>query len=150
MTEFFPEIMIRDQEAEGIARGLYAVAQADGDIHPRELAMIGEFYATSSDNPSDYTALERGGPIAPEDLAALLGRAEVRELFLKTAMLMAYSDGTYGKGEAELIQRYATGLGLDAAALGALEVQVHEYLISQLTHLSNVQAIAEVAKELKR
>lgn len=150
MTEFFPEIMIREHEAEGIARGLYAVAQADGDIHPRELAMIGEFYATSSDNPSDYTALERGGPITGEALAAHLGRPEVRELFLKTAMLMAYSDGTYGKGEAETIQRYATALGMDAAALGALELQVHEYLISQLTHLSNVQAIAEVAKELKR
>lgn len=150
MTDFFPEIMIHDHEAEGIARGLYAVAQADGNVHPRELAMIGEFFATSSDSPSDYTALERGGPITGETLAAQLGRPEVRELFLKTALLMAYSDGSYGKGESEIIQRYATALGLDAAALGALELQVHEYLISQLTHLSNVQAVAEVAKELKR
>jgi tellurite resistance protein len=149
MTEFFPEIMIREQEAEAIARGLYAVAKADGALHPRELALIGEYYAAGSESPSDFAALERSGPIAPETLAALLDRPEVRELFLKTALLMAYTDGSYGKGESECINRYGAALGVDAAALEALDTQVREYLMSQLTHLANVDAVVEVAKELK-
>ncbi len=149
MTEFFPEIMIREQEAEAIARGLYAVAQADGNMHPRELALISEYYAAGSDGPSDFAALERSGPIAPEALAAQLDRPEVRELFIKTALLMAYTDGTFGKGEGECINRYAAALGVDAAALAAMDTLVREYLMSQLTHLANVDAVVEVAKELK-
>jgi tellurite resistance protein len=149
MTEFLPEIMIRESEAEAIARGLYAVAKADGNMHPRELALISEYYAAGSDGPSDFAALERSGPIAPEALAAQLDRPEVRELFVKTALLMAYTDGTFGKGEGECINRYAAALGLDAAAVEALDTQVREYLISQLTHLANVDAVVEVSKELK-
>jgi tellurite resistance protein len=149
MTEFFPEIMIREQEAEAIARGLYTVAQADGAVHPRELALISEYYATSSDNPSDFAALERSGPIEPEVLATLLDRPEVRILFLKTALLMAYADGSFGKGEGESIQRFAAAMDVDKATLDAMDNQVREYLMSQLTHLANVDAVVEVAKELK-
>lgn len=149
MTEFFPEIMIRESEAEAIARGLYAVANADGNVHPRELALISEYYAAGSDGPSDFAALERSGPITPEALAAQLDRSEVRELFIKTALLMAYTDGTFGKGEGECINRYAAALGIDAATVAAMDTQVREYLLSQLTHLANVDAVVEVAKELK-
>lgn len=149
MTEFFPEIMIRESEAEAIARGLYTVAQADGDMHPRELALISEYFAASSENPSDFAALERSGPIEPEALAAQLDRPEVRELFLKTALLMAYTDGSFGKGEGECISRFAAALEVDAAALAALDTQVREYLLAQLTHLANVGAVVDVAKELK-
>ena len=149
MTEFFPEIMIREQEAEAIARGLYAVAKADGNVHPREMALISEYYAAGSDGPSDFAALERSGPIAPEALAALLHRPEVRELFIKTALLMAYTDGTFGKGEGECINRYAAAMGMDASTVEAMDTQVREYLMSQLTHLVNVDAVVEVAKELK-
>jgi tellurite resistance protein len=149
MTEFFPEIMIRESEAEAIARGLYAVAQADGNVHPRELALISEYYAAGSQGPADFAALARSGPITPEALAAQLDRREVRELFIKTALLMAYTDGTFGKGESEWINRYAKALGIDAAAVEAMDTQVREYLLSQLTHLANVGAVVEVAKELK-
>ena len=38
--DFFPEIDIREDQAEAIARGLYAVAKADGNVHEREAAMI--------------------------------------------------------------------------------------------------------------
>jgi tellurite resistance protein len=149
MTEFFPEIMIRESEAEAIARGLYAVAKADGTVHPRELALISEYYAAGSENSADFAALERGGLITPEALAAQLDRPEVRELFLKTALLMAYTDGSFGKGEGECINRFAAALGMSAATLEALDTQVREYLLSQLTHLANVDAVVEVAKELK-
>src|SRR5687768_13076758 len=106
MIEFFPEIEIRDQEAEAIARGLYAVARADGQVHPRELALISEFYAMRTDNPSDFAALERADAIPAEILAALLPTPGVRMLFIKTALLMAHTDGEYGEGERKKIQEY--------------------------------------------
>jgi hypothetical protein len=38
---------------------------------------------------------------------------------------------------------------MDTTELEALDTQVREYLMSQLTHLANVDAVVEVSKELK-
>ncbi|MEM9493270.1 MAG: hypothetical protein AAGC55_29235, partial [Myxococcota bacterium] len=117
MKEFFPEIELRNDEAEAIARGLYAVAQSDGEVHPGEQALISEFYAANSDNPADFAALARLSVIEPAELAAQLGHETVRLLFIKTALLMAHADGAFGQGEAECIKRYAAALGVDDAGV---------------------------------
>jgi len=46
--EFFPEIDVSANEAEAIARGLYAVALVDG-LHERELALLVDFYGGGKD-----------------------------------------------------------------------------------------------------
>ena len=149
--DFFPEIEIRDDQAEAIARGLYAVARADGNVHEREAAMINEFFnTTTSDHASHLAALERQPKLDPAHLAAALPSADLRGLFLKSALLLAHVDGTYSPEEKKEIAAYAKACGVDAAAMTKLEAAVKDYLLGHLSHLHNVHGVAEVAKELKR
>ena len=149
MAEFFPETEIRHDQAEAIAHGLYAVARADGEVHAREAALIGEFFNATTERPADLTALERAPRIEPGTLALMLPTRDLKRLFLKSAMLLAYADGAYGPGESKLIGEYAKALEVGSDDLAQLEAQVKDYLLSQLSHLSNSQAVAEVAKEMK-
>jgi tellurite resistance protein len=148
--EFFPEIEIRDDQAEVIARGLYAVAKADGNIHEREGAMITEFFNATTDHASHMAALERQPKLEPSHLAAVLGSKELRQLFVKTALLLAYVDGEFAPKERQQIADYAKACDLDDAAVANLEAAVKDYLVGHLSHLQNVQGVADVAKELKR
>jgi tellurite resistance protein len=147
--EFFPQIDIRDDQAEAIARGLYAVARADGKVHEREAAMISEFFNATTDHAAHLAALERAPRMEPANLAAILPTGDLRRLFVKSALLLAYVDGAYAPGEKKLIADYAKAMGLAANELDLLEAQVKDYLIRHLSHLQNVHSVAQVAKELK-
>ena len=148
MDEFFPEIEIREDQAEAIARGLYAVARADGNVHEREAAMIGEFFNSTTAHPADLGALARAPKVEPDNLAAMLPTPELRQLFIKTALLLAYVDGDYALGEQQTIAEYAKAMSIPNLAV--IEAQVKDYLIGHLAHLQNVQGVADVAKSLKR
>lgn len=148
MDDFFPEIEIREDQAEAIARGLYAVARADGNVHEREAAMIGEFFSTTTARSADLGALARSPKLEPDNLAAMLPTPELRQLFIKTALLLAYVDGDYAAGEQTTIADYAKAMNITDVA--AIEAQVKDYLIGHLAHLQNVQGVADVAKTLKR
>jgi tellurite resistance protein len=147
--EFFPEIDIREDQAEAIARGLYVVARADGKVHEREAAMISEFFNTTTDHPSHLASLERAPQITPANLAAILGSKDLRRLFLKTAILLAYVDGHYAPPEQKAIGEFAKACEVDGKELGTLEHQVKDYMVSHLAHLQNVAAVVEVSKSFK-
>ena len=147
--DFFPEIDIREDQAEAIARGLYVVARADGNVHEREAAMISEFFNTTTDHPSHLGSLERAPQIQPANLAAILNTKELRTLFLKTALLLAYVDGNYAAPEQKAITDFAKACDVDAKTLAGLEQAVKDYMIGHLAHLQNMQAVAEVSKSFK-
>ena len=147
MPELFPEIEIRADQAEAIARGLIAVAKADGHIHEREAALIADFYSSTTERLIDMAALERAEPVDGAYLAATLPTAELREVFLKTAVLLAYADGNYSADESKIIVAFADALG--EKNLAHIETQVKEFMLGQLTHLQNSEAVAKVAKDLK-
>ena|SRR5215470_2372540 len=147
MPELFPEIEVRAEHAEAIARGLIAVAKADGHIHEREAALIADFFSSVTERAVDMAALERADPVDGAYLAATLPSAELRDLFLKTAVLLAYADGNYSAAESRTISGFAAAFG--QTNLADVEGQVKDYLLGQLTHVKNSAAVAEVAKELK-
>lgn len=147
MPELFPEIEIRADQAEAIARGLIAVAKSDGHIHEREAALIAEFYSSTTERPVDMAALERADPVDGAYLAATLPTPELREVFLKTAVLLAYADGNYSADESKTIVAFAEALG--EKNLANIETQVKEFMLGQLTHLQNSEGVAKVAKDLK-
>lgn len=148
MFDLSPETEIRADQAEAIARGLIAVAKADGQIHEREAALITDFYSATTDRALDFTSLEKAEPATGEYLAAVLGSEDLRRMFLKTAMLLAYVDGKYSNTESKLIGEYGVALGF-GSDMPALEQEVKEFMLSQLTGIRNTAAVAEVAKELK-
>jgi tellurite resistance protein len=145
--EFFPEIEINENQANAIAQGLYAIARADGSIHPREASLINDFL--SPERPSDFGALERAPDISPEHLAMSLQGDEIRKLFIKTALLLSYVDGAKAAGEEKLIHAYAKAFGMSDKDVHMAEEGVKDYLIGNLSHLKNTQAVANIAKELK-
>jgi tellurite resistance protein len=149
MPEFFPEIDINESQAEAIARGLYAVAKADGTVHEKEAAIIMQFYHSTTEHPADLTGLDRQPAIDGASLALQLPRADLRRLFLKTAVLLSYADGTYGAAESKVISGFAKAFEVGDKDLSLIETQVKEFLLSQLAHLSNTAATAQVARDLK-
>jgi tellurite resistance protein len=149
MPELFPETDITSDQAEAISHGLITIAKADGVLHEREAALIADFYASTTDRAINMTELERAPAVDGAYLAAKLQTPDIRELFIKTAILLSYADGNYSAEESKLIRDYAVALGYDAAKLTQFETQVKEFMLGQLTHIKNVDAVAKVAKGLE-
>ncbi len=149
MPELFPEIDITPDQAEAISHGLITIAKADGVLHEREAALIADFYGSTMDHPINMAELERAPAVDGAYLAAKLPTAPLRDLFLKTAVLLSWADGNYSKEESKVIAEYAKALGVDDAALVKLEEQVKDFMLSQLSHIKNVDAVAKVAKNFQ-
>lgn len=150
MEDLYPEIDISQSEAEAIARGLFAVARADGQLHERETGVIAQFYAdvTGGRSSAQLGDLERGARPEPAALAAQLTRPEVRLIFIRTAVLLAYVDNKYAPGESKLIADYATAMGIGREDLAEMETMAKEFLMAQLAHIKNIDAVVEVARKL--
>jgi tellurite resistance protein len=149
MDDLYPEIDISQNEAEAIARGLFAVARADGQLHERETGVIANFYAEVAGSPAQLGTLERSARPEPAALAAELARPEVRRVFIRTAVLLAYVDNKYSPGESKLIAEYAAAMGIGRQDLAEIETMAKEFLLAQLAHIKNIDAVVEVAKKLE-
>src|SRR5262249_37228727 len=137
--DFFREIPVNQAQAEAMARGLFAVAKADG-VHERQLALISSFYADVGGSARPLSELEPRADTVPTELAATLGTGEHAQLFLKTALLLAWADGSVSAEERACIGRYANALGTGKDALATLEDGVKDYLLGHLSHVQNVDA----------
>ena len=146
--DFFPEVMLNEDEAELIAQGLLAVARSDGQLHDRELALVQSYYGEIVDD-GVLRRIEAEGDIAADVLATGLARPPIPMLFIKSAILCAFADGTYHPKERAKIEEYAAAMNIGATALAELEQSVKEFLLSQLKHLHNREATLQVAKELE-
>lgn len=151
MEDLYPEIDISQSEAEAIARGLFAVARADGQLHERETAIIAQFYAdvAGGGSTAELGDLERSARPEPAALAAQLARPEVRRIFIRTAVLLAYVDNKYAPGESKLIADYAAAMEIGREDLAEIETFAREFLMAQLAHIKNIDAVVEVAKKLE-
>lgn len=142
----FNEIALDSYQAEAIARGLFAIAHADG-MHEREEALVSAFWAESGGSDAAFSELSRREAISSEDLCRALSTPDLRRLFVKSAMLLTLADGTVSEKERALLHSYAEELALKDE-LPALETQVKEFLLSHLSHIQNVDAVADVARKL--
>ena len=143
---FFPEIPLTTGQAEAMARALFPIAQSDG-LHEREAALVASFWAEAGGSMDALSDLAQLAPPTAEDLAAVLDTPELRKLFVKTALLLAFADGQVSGKESELVRKYAHDLG-QGESLAHLEEQVKEYLLGQLSHIHNTEALTQIAKKL--
>jgi tellurite resistance protein len=147
--DFFQHVELDGKAAEAIARALFAIARVDG-IHEREAGLIASFWMEAGQGHGLLSDLEREEtPITATELAAALPTAELRLVFAKTAILLTYADGKVTPEERQIMQEFATALGLDSETMTALETSVKEYLLRHLAHLHNTDAVVEVAKKLE-
>jgi uncharacterized membrane protein YebE (DUF533 family) len=148
--EFSPEIPINEQQAQAIARGLYAVAGVDG-IHEREAALIANFCGATRDvdhcPATSLVELSHLDALSPTDLAASLPGEELRHLFVKAAFLLAYLDGRVTIAERKQIGAYAAALGVARERQAILEQSVRDHLMLSLARLNNNEAVFNVAKK---
>jgi tellurite resistance protein len=147
MSEFFPEVNLERSAAEAIARGLYAVARCDG-IHEREAGLIASFWIDAGGG-SPLSDLERAESMKPADLAAALHSDAERQLFIKTALLLTWADGAVSDAERKSVQSFARALQIDDATLEKHEAGVKDFLLGQLVHVQNTDAVREVANKMK-
>ncbi|MCL2724895.1 MAG: TerB family tellurite resistance protein [Polyangiaceae bacterium] len=142
----FPEVAITTAHAEAIARGLFAVAKSDG-LHEEEKVLIASFWADVGGTLSALDELSQRSTISSAELASALEQPAIRELFLKTAILLAWADGKVSGAERTVLGDFAEALDM-SGRVAEFELQVKEYLLSHLTHLSNTTAVAVVASRM--
>ncbi|WP_069791302.1 Mo-dependent nitrogenase C-terminal domain-containing protein [Cyanobacterium sp. IPPAS B-1200] len=100
-------------------RGLLTVAYADGHFDPEEQDLIASL---TQDELMPNTNLGDLEPISPQDLATELGEdTDIRENFLRTAVMMAIANGVYSQAEADAVHSFHKALDLDIEALKSLE-----------------------------
>lgn len=121
--------------AAAIAAGMRKVAIADGDeLHPNELSLIEEF---EKDIPSGTDA----------NLA--ISDASVREVYLKSLVMVALADGRISAVEREVIEDLARSVGADNDDVSqAMQSVKREFLavFSGVTHFRD--QVEQVARDL--
>jgi len=121
-------------------------------VHERELALIGEVHqaalADGSAPGAPVVSLDRAGPLTPKELAPLLANTQQRELFVKTAFLLAWADGKVSSGERAKIAEFGQALEVSADAQKRLDAEVKDFLLRPFAGLANTEAAAAVARKL--
>jgi tellurite resistance protein len=106
-------------------RGLFTVAWADGHYDPEEQEVLAQLARDELVPTTELSSLEE--PISSEELAAALGDEKTTaENFVRTAVMVALADGIYSATEAETIQQFCEGLGLQVEALKSLEHTLYD------------------------
>ena len=130
MEDFFGgEMAVSKEQAAVIARGLYSLANVDGRV-------------------TQLKELQRMPDVDSAELARELKTPELRTLFMKTAILLAYADSNYSEKERGWVKKTGKELGFDEKELGRFDDLVRNFLLSQLSHIHNTDATAQVAKKL--
>ncbi len=104
------------EQAELWLRGLLSIAWADGEYDPKEQALIEDLIRSEWPEEEGKTL----DPLSPEELAAQL-QPELREDFLRTAVMTAVADGVYSESEDQLLHQFAAALGLELPQLNLLK-----------------------------
>lgn len=147
--EILGQVNVSKDDAAAIARGLFTLSRVDGH-EEREGILIRSLWmdAVGTDSDVDFQKVEKLSDISPKDLAISLRNADVRRVFLKTALLLAWADGNYSDKERAWIKEAAGAFGVGEKDLAREDELVRTFLLSQLSNLENVDAAKEVAKKL--
>ncbi|HEV8693687.1 MAG TPA: hypothetical protein VGQ93_05780 [Lysobacter sp.] len=145
MTDLSP------QQARTIAHGLYELACTDG-AHPAETMLVQEFFAAAQGEFSGQGDLSMLAATAfdPRQAGQVLDSVELKNVFLHSCVLLAYADGSYGAAERARVAEFAQAMDIPAEQLAAIEEGVSDQLLQQIARIENVEALSEVARELKQ
>jgi tellurite resistance protein len=110
--------VLRPQEVEVFARGLWYLATIDGESDPREEALIKEFLQETKSSLS-WDMVTRGD-FAPHE-ASLLESTFLRRIFMKLAVALVHADGVYTDNERKAIGEFADVFGMSNADFGEIE-----------------------------
>jgi hypothetical protein len=146
--ELLQDVSLTQDQAALMARGLYALSCVDGH-EEREGMLIRSFWmdAVGPESMLDFKQFDTMPEVTPKDLAAGLPKADQRQMFIKTAVLLSYADGKATPPEKDWLKTCAAAFGMSEADLSRVDELVRTYLLSQLSHL-DVDSLKTVAKDL--
>jgi len=99
-------------------QGLLAIAWADGHFDEEEKNLI---TSLSELEAAPNVSLDSTSTLSPQDVAAVLEKNSlVAENFLRTAVMVAISDGVYSEPEDALLHQYCELMHLDETVLESL------------------------------
>lgn len=150
MQKFFESVELGLNHVQVIVRAMYAVATSDG-IHDTEMVLLREFYRSCQDEASGLATFEEIVGVAYDDETArdVLDTDELKRVCLHSCLFLAFADGQLTDGERAKVQMIARGLEVEKVTLDELEEQVRDLLLRQIAMIQNVDALREVARELK-
>lgn len=150
MDEFFKNVDIGLNHVQVIIRGMYKVAKSD-DVHQTELVMLRQFYDACREEVSGLTDFDDviSTDFDKTEAVEILDTPELKQIFLKSCYLLAFADGSFSYEESAVLQKLATDLGMDDELQAAVREEVQDYLLQQISRIQNVDAVVEVAKEMK-
>ena len=129
-SHFFSPVVVDAQAASVIAAGMKAVARADGEIHARELELISAF-------EESIPTLEEGGQgMTPE----------VRQVYLRSLVMVALADGTLSDDELPVITSLAEAQGFTAEDVRKEVEEVRSYFLS---YFDGVKVFSGAMDEIK-
>lgn len=146
----FPLLEIASLSKDAViaaTRCMLKIAQVDG-IHPAEETLIQGFYSSFTTDGSwpAYSALTQNADYHVE--AVLFNSAQERELLLALCIMTAFADGSFTAAEQAVVKEIASDIQLSEAQFDAVNSQVKDYMLSQLSHLPDAASVAKVAAEL--
>ena len=147
IPEFFTEQSLNFDQVKALTHGLMALAKVDG-IHDNEMHLIREFYEGCSRAGDPRLEDVAGGPFDINTAKPLFDTPELRKLFVKSLILLAYADGTYAQAEKDLIREYSTALGVSGDEVEALHEATKEHMLGALAHVQNLDALKAVRSRL--
>jgi len=150
MKDIFESVDLGLNHLQVIIRGMYAVAKAD-DVHQAELVMLREFYAACRSEGSGLADFDDviAQDFDKDEALEILDTPELRRALLTSCVLLAFADGEFSEKEGAVIDRIAADMGVGGEALAAAREEVQDYLLRQISKIQNVDALLEVAGELR-
>jgi tellurite resistance protein len=149
MQAFQQKVTLGLNHVQVLVRGMYAVAQCDG-VHATEQVLLREFYEGCRSEVDGLASFNEviSVPLDQESARDVLDTPELRELFLRSCLLLAFADGDFSVNERSLIERLATLLAVTPERLTALEDEARSVLVRRIAHIHNVDALQRVVKAL--
>lgn len=150
MRELMEVADLELNQVQVIVRGMYAVAKSDG-VHSSEMVMIKEFYDSCRAQVQGLTEFKE---LVSQDFDAqeakdILDTAELRNTFMTSCLFLAFADGYYSEPERTIIADFAAALDISHEQLSTLEDLVKDYLIMQISGISNIDALREIAASME-
>lgn len=145
--DFFNPQDLSFEQVKALTHGMLSVARVDG-VHDSEMRMIREFYESCARKGDPRLEDVAQGPFDAAVASRLFESPELKKLFVKSLILLAFADGSYARAEDEVIRRYAETFGLNSTEVDQLHEATKEYLLAGLAHVKNLDALKEVRRRL--
>jgi hypothetical protein len=147
ISDFFSAQDLNFEQVKCLTHALMALAKVDG-VHDNEMKLIREFYESCSREGDPRLEEVAGGRYDPARAKPLFETEELKALYIKSLILLAFADGVYAQEEDDLIHEYASAIDVSKDQVASLSEATKEFLLGSLAHVQNIDALKEVKKRL--